>query len=646
MPVGAQHIYQSAFNSAYEQYKDRGDQREPLSHGTAWAAVKTKYKQDNEGNWVAKEGTMKESISVENKRQLLQSALLAKFGEPASGMNYWVEDMTDTDVVYSQDGQSYRAAYVVGEDGNITLGEPEKVVRQTVYASVESLRKVYSDIIQEVGRRNASTDSARIRKIVELCQELLSSEDEAKAKEALKEAKSVLAWLKEQAAMKTEDGVEFPAAAYAYAPDPEKPSEWKLRLWEDPTKKVTRKQLGAAAAALSPGGFRGQKVDIPSDDLPGVKRKIRAAYRSLDVPDDEMPRWIKESESREPVFEVTQLTEAELNNKGIAQLVVIQPGFNASKEKYYPADMLARDYSVFEGAKMFSDHATEAEEKERPERSIKDWVATLKNVKVDEQGRVVGEAVVIEPWMQEKLAQLRDKGLLSEMGVSINAVGTGIRSTIEGIKTSVIEKLNRIRSVDFVTWPGAGGMVTLYEADREHDVDLINLETFRERRPDLAKQIESAAKAEIMQEVKQKMELEERVKELEGEVGTLTDENTDLKGKIAEADKAKAKAEAQAKIKEAVGKAELPDATRARITERFKDAESDEGVAEAITDEATYIATLAEAGKVKGMGTTSADPNPEKSRAALKESFKASYKAAGKPDDEAEKLAEIAATGR
>ena len=35
-----------------------------------------------------------------------------------------------------------------------------------------------------------------------------------------------------KAEMKTEDGVQYPAAAFAYVPHPDKPSTWKLRLWD------------------------------------------------------------------------------------------------------------------------------------------------------------------------------------------------------------------------------------------------------------------------------------------------------------------------------------------------------------------------------------------------------------------------------
>ena len=230
------------------------------------------------------------------------------------------------------------------------------------------------------------------------------------------------------------------------------------------------------------------------------------------------------------------------------------------------------------------------------------------------------------------------------MGISINAVGNASKATIDGIETLSINKLERANSVDFVTEPGAGGIVTLYESDRQRNVDLVELTTLKERRPDLIKLIESTVREEIKQEVKHKMELEARVTELEGQIDTLTTERDGLKTKMDEAVKEKAKAEAQATIKEAVDKAELPDAAKERLIERFKDAESAEGIEEAIKSEVDYIAKLSEAGKVKGLGVTKSDP--EKDKKALKESFKKTYIAQGKSEKEAEEMAETSISGR
>jgi hypothetical protein len=81
-----------------------------------------------------------------------------------------------------------------------------------------------------------------------------------------------------KAETKTEDGLEYPAAAFAFTPDKEHPSTWKLRLWETPELKETRRQIGLAVAALGPGGLMGNRVRIPSDDLPEVKRRVLKAW--------------------------------------------------------------------------------------------------------------------------------------------------------------------------------------------------------------------------------------------------------------------------------------------------------------------------------------------------------------------------------
>ncbi len=92
--------------------------------------------------------------------------------------------------------------------------------------------------------------------------------------------------------MKTEDGVAYPAEMYAYVPDPDSPSTWKLRLC-DSEMDITAAQVGAAIAALGKG-FRGNKVEIPAEDLPAVKGRVRAAWKKAnpDKEDDDMPSVI------------------------------------------------------------------------------------------------------------------------------------------------------------------------------------------------------------------------------------------------------------------------------------------------------------------------------------------------------------------
>ena len=594
MPKHAQEIFISAFNNALKQYE--GDKER--ANKVAYNAVKAKYKQDKEGNWIAKEAVHPHGEHI---------CVCSECGEE---ITVEANIKCNTQTCPKCDGP------MVAQTAGERRGKSEESMK-------DELQTKYSEIIQETGKRNALLDSSRIKKILALCQELLSSEgeDEDKVKEALTEATAVLEFLRAQEAMKPEDGKLYPAAAFAYVPDPKEANGWKLRLWEDPEKKTTRAQLGKVAAALSPGGLSGHKVSIPKEALPAVKRKIRAAYRVLEVEEEDIPKWVKEAEFRNLLMGFTSLEEATLDSKGIARIVVIAPGFgNPVDNHYYPAETLARDYPIFEGVKMYADHQTEEEEKQRPEGSIRQWVASLKNVRFEEGVGIVGDAVIIESWLQQKLAALRDKKLLGEMGISIRAAGIGTKDKIDGKETNVVDRITQVRSVDFVTEAGAGGGVLLYETEREFDIDIISLGVLRERRPDLVRSIENEVKEKTLKEVKKAMENEERIVELEGQVETVTTERDAALEKVTAAEQARRIAEAKSLLDEALGKSELPEAAKARILERFKDGATADDVEKAIYAETDYVNALKEASKPKDLGGSK--PDDEKSREALRESFK------------------------
>mgnify|MGYP001323103339 CR=1 FL=1 len=86
---------------------------------------------------------------------------------------------------------------------------------------------------------------------------------------------------------KEADGM-HPASDYAYTPDNEKVSTWKLRIDDS-------RHVAAAVAALGKG-LMGNKVEIPEEDLPAVKRKVATAYRKF-FPDNELPEILKSNRS-------------------------------------------------------------------------------------------------------------------------------------------------------------------------------------------------------------------------------------------------------------------------------------------------------------------------------------------------------------
>lgn len=100
------------------------------------------------------------------------------------------------------------------------------------------------------------------------------------------------------AARKSEGAAgDFPASAYAFVPDAAKPSTWKLRLKARPDGPYDKAMVGMAVAAMSPGGFRGNRVRLPMSAIGAVKAKLRVAWRETH-PGEEMPAAISGVDER------------------------------------------------------------------------------------------------------------------------------------------------------------------------------------------------------------------------------------------------------------------------------------------------------------------------------------------------------------
>jgi hypothetical protein len=322
-----------------------------------------------------------------------------------------------------------------------------------------------------------------------------------------------------------------------------------------------------------------------------------------------------------PVAEVT----AEMLANGVIPVRIMRPGFNSSKSRNYTKEAVQSSVTLFEGAKMYANHATKSEEKERPERDIRDWVSTLKNIHISKvTGESLGEAHVHSGWFKEMGQGLLQAGTLNKLGVSINTLGRGSRRKVDGVDTFVVESFidHPFKSVDFVTEPGAGGQAGVTESVQGVDAYLMDLVQLREARPDLVKEVEAEIENKNKPEVAKKMELQETIDKLTADNAVLIKEKIELAAKIEEAAKAKARTEAQTVITAAIGKSTLPDAAKERLSEHFKEAENAGGIDVAIKVEADYLAKLTESGKVKGLGVSTSDLSKltprQKIEAALK----------------------------
>lgn len=171
----------------------------------------------------------------------------------------------------------------------------------------------------------------------------------------------------------------------------------------------------------------------------------------------------KESFTESTPFEPEAGKKVELlceafGDKGEISFTVIKPGWSKNN-RYYSESLLKKSTNIFEGAKMFMNHATEAQDKQRPEGDLRDWVGNITKVWGESDGTIKATAKVIDPAFKAKLALLGESNMLNTMGVSIRASGEVNMGEAEGKKGKIVEKFTGAKSVDFVTFAGAGGQV-------------------------------------------------------------------------------------------------------------------------------------------------------------------------------------------
>ena len=153
------------------------------------------------------------------------------------------------------------------------------------------------------------------------------------------------------------------------------------------------------------------------------------------------------------------LPEASSLGDGKYRIRIIVPGQGSSG--IYTAENLAESAPLFKaGTEMFIDHPTESEEWERPERSIRDYAGVfLEDATVGEDGALYTVCKVFSGVNE----LIKDKW--EHIGVSINAWCADPIS-----ENGIVPPIAGVRSVDFVTTPGAGGaVIDLLESNRNNN---------------------------------------------------------------------------------------------------------------------------------------------------------------------------------
>jgi hypothetical protein len=363
------------------------------------------------------------------------------------------------------------------------------------------------------------------------------------------------------------------------------------------------------------------KEGAAADDEPGLlERQFSADQRSRPGAED------LEEATMDLVGDVVPLVERAVRKDGSFKVKLIQPGWGSSG--YYSAEVLKRDGpAVFpKGTKMYWDHPTVTEAKERPERSLKDLAAELTSAATYAENGPDGPGLYAEGKGFGAFTGSIEE-LAPHIGSSIRAWGKAKAGVAEGRKGKVIEALTPSpeTSVDFVTQAGAGGKVLqLFEAARGRAVS------------------ESLTEGDDVSE--------QELKEARDALAEAQRERDEERAKNARHTEAATLREARDVVTEALAKVEMPDITRTRLAEQLaknpptKDGSLDRdalatALTEAVKAEAAYLAQITGSGRIRGMGAAG-------DGAAIEESTKRLEAALGRGFGLSEAGAKIAAGGR
>ena len=331
---------------------------------------------------------------------------------------------------------------------------------------------------------------------------------------------------------------------------------------------------------------------------------------------------------------LTHLSEAQALGGNKFRMTVLRVGWNvrldgSPGDKYYTRESIATLVPLVEGTKAFADHPTEREERERPQRSVKELVGYWTDAKQELDGRVTATLVLLESaaWLKPALVaaeQLNSKGIVF-IGPSINGFGNARIGDAEGRRGKIVESIKTLPTLYVVNAPRAGGTVDklLEGAKGDDTVDWtkITLEELKKNRPDLVQAAGQEKLAEARSEIQK--DLDDLKTGFEKQIASLKEsaeaENKRLRDEL---QAERLKSAIKAKIAEQLRESKLPDVSQKRLSTLLeardftRDGAIDEtalkeAVTAAVNEERNYLSKLTEAGKVTGMGGGGEQPKPE-----------------------------------
>lgn len=356
-------------------------------------------------------------------------------------------------------------------------------------------------------------------------------------------------------------------------------------------------------------------------------------------------KWVKEAAREDDLGELTSLKEAKFApDKLEAEVTIIRPGWSANG-KFYGAPVLAAAVPLYEGVRAYVNHPTPQEERDRPERDLRDLAGRYRSVHVGPDGSIMATLHFYE---SARWAYALAKEDPEAVQLSHDARGTMRQGSIAGKSGQLVEAIKAVKSVDLVTEAAAGGQINrlvaskrpdpekgdktvdikellkqLKEADLDEGAKKQLLDGLREARPEIVQAITDEVESRVYGK---KDEVTKAIKEAQGRVEKLAEAVQDLTAENKTLREKATAVETKEKVAGLLKEAKLPTIAKDRVAKVLEgktfenDAKLKEAVDAAVKDEEAYLKALGEANRVtiRGAGSGKAEDADE----ALKEAQK------------------------
>lgn len=318
---------------------------------------------------------------------------------------------------------------------------------------------------------------------------------------------------------------------------------------------------------------------------------------TLGTPQEVVKRFVPAEEgSAASMTEAAPPLFIEARDEATYRIRIIKAGLSGNRN-YYPDAVLREAVPLFEGTRVFV--KSDAEHLSGGGKDVRNLIGALRNVTFTEgtgtdTGELQADLVLLEPEgdIAVKLREAWSRKLTELFGFSIDS--RALAKTRKAGQVTVREavKFTAVNSVDLIVEPGAGGaIINLIEAkgdplmDREEIIALLE------------------AKGLLKGKNTDRLSDEELTTMLREAIGTAAPAETATAGDAVTRDELRM-IEARQTMREKVDASSLPEAAKKRVKTRFLEMASfrEADVDEAIREEADYLATFTESGRVNGLG--------------------------------------------